>query len=55
MRCGLHAGGRDYNISGMCTINNLRSEFQGGDWLLPVVVTAEKSWENRAASGGDGL
>ena len=40
---------------GLCTIINLRFEFERGDCLSPVVTPAEKLWENRAASGGDGL
>ena len=51
----LHAGGRDYNITGLCTTLNLRFELEGDSWLSPFVKTAEKSWGDRAASDGDGL
>ena len=52
---GYMSGGREYDILSLCTIINLRFEFERGDCLSPVVTPAEKSWENRAASGGDGL
>ena len=55
MRYWLHAGGHKHTMLSLCTIINLRFEFEEGGCLSPVVTPVEKSWENRVASGGDGL